>query len=162
MTLHLSRFRGFTRGAARRGRQQAGAAKGAKRDRSHAQDARGEHGEDPPFLRRPLPGLKPRIPDGTQRKRNEKVYGWSVRRQFTEGGHSLDLKGTVVPADRGRWIMLVLRRTLCTAPADGLLHFLDKLRRVSDIPTAVSEFGLKACELLALGVKLGLEREGLA
>jgi hypothetical protein len=46
--------------------------------------------------------------------------------------------------------------------ADGLLHLLDRLRSVSDIPAAVGEFGLEACELLALGVKLGLEREGLA
>ena len=89
--------------------QQAGAAKGAKRDRSHAQDARGEHGEDPPFLRRPLAGLKPRIPKGHSGSATKKLYGWSARRQFTEGGHWLDLKGTVVPADRGRWIMLVLR-----------------------------------------------------
>jgi hypothetical protein len=55
ITLHLSRFRGFPRGATRRGRQQAGAAKGASGTGATRRTHAAEHGEDPPFLRRRCP-----------------------------------------------------------------------------------------------------------
>ena len=101
----------FPSDAARRGRQQAAGAKGAGRDRSHAQDTRGRAWRGPTLSAAAGASLKPLAFRGKTADAQPAGIIQQVRGKLTAGGHRRSTSG-----NRASALRAVVRRPIASSP----------------------------------------------